>query len=662
MIIQDSSVYLAKQFHVILDKIIDGVIVVNKEGRVENLNVSTTRIFGKTNDEILNKAASDLFTEASGELFNTYVNLYLNFGDTDEEGDIGFETELKAYSASKGNLNLKVGISKVSLDNGQKKMVCIISDITQQKIEEEELKRSKEAAELANKAKSDFLANMSHELRTPMNGIMGLAELMLDTSLSEEQKEYTKIIYSSSDNLLNILNDILDLSKIEAGMMEVEEAPYNLMQVIEDINKLYKPILDEKALGEIKITTEGDISNILMGDLSKVMQVIRNLVNNAIKFTDKGGIQIHTKFKDDIIKVSVIDTGCGIPAERQDKIFEKFVQADTSTTRKFGGTGLGLAICKEYMNLMGGIIGINSVVNYGSEFWFILPLKKAAAGVEAINTKKASKNITKLDVSKKILVVDDHPINRLFAKKLLFKLGFADVDLADDGLQALEMIGKNTYNLVFMDCMMPNLDGYQTTGLIREMEKAKGGHLNIIAMTANAMSGDREKCLRAGMDEYISKPIKSNRLIDVISNFIDIDPSISSDISEEKTVGNVVNISTPVDMEHLRMFTDGDKKEERELVSLFFEQAKLALQSLNESMNSFDNEGWKSAAHKLKGASGNFGANKLSTICFEAEQNHTEDTEEKKVKYKLILEEMGKVSKFMGYKPDWMQGNLYAIS
>ena len=666
MIIGNSNLYLAKQFNLILDKIIDGVLVVGKDGNIENCNESTKRIFGKTDEELINTSAKELLTDASAELFNTYLNLYLNFGDTDEEGDIGFETELKAISGNKGVIDIKMGISKMQLDDGGKKLICIISDITQKKSEEKELQKSKDEAEAANKAKSDFLANMSHELRTPMNGIMGLAELLLDTEINDEQREYAKIIYSSSDNLLNILNDILDLSKIEAGMMEVESVPYNLPTLIEEIKKLYSPITTEKGLGDIKITYEGEVPEVVMGDMSKISQVLRNLVNNSMKFTDKGGIQIHIKCSHDILKIAVLDTGCGIPVEKQEKIFEKFTQEDSSTTRKFGGTGLGLAICKEYMNLMGGVIGVNSQVNYGSEFWFILPLKAADAGVTAINKRKVGNNVTKLDVSKKILVVDDHPVNRLFAKKLLFKLGFADVDMADDGLQALEKISQTKYDLVFMDCMMPNLDGYQTTGIVREMEKSGEKHLTIIAMTANAMNGDKEKCLRAGMDDYISKPIKANKLIEAISKFIDFDVSlettgsINNSGAAENT--NVVALETPVDLAHLAIFTDGNKKEERELTSLFFEQARYTLQSLNDAMNFNQHENWKSAAHKLKGAAANFGANKLSNICFEAEQNFDEDKDLKKGKYKSILDEMTTISKFMDYHPEWISSNIYAVS
>lgn len=477
-------------------------------------------------------------------------------------------------------------------------------------------------------------------------------------------EKYIKIIYNSSDNLLNILNDILDLSKIEAGMMQVEEVPFNLKQEIEDIKKLYQPIADEKALGEISLEFEGSPDDVIIGDMSKISQVLRNLINNAIKFTDKGGLKIVTKIKDDIFKISVYDTGCGIPEDRLNKIFEKFTQADTSTTRKYGGTGLGLAICKEYLNMMGGVVGVNSKLNFGSEFWFILPLKKADKNLAAINERKVSSNLKKLDINKKILVVDDHPVNRLFAKKLLYKLGFADVDMAEDGIQALEKISKNQYNLVFMDCQMPNLDGYQTTSLIREMEKAKDTHLTIIAMTANAMNGDREKCIRSGMDDYISKPIKSTKLLEVVGKFIELDDMVENNNQASAANNNVVEFKSdaPVDLNHLNMFTDGDKKEERELTSLFFEQSRYILQSLNEAMNYNENEMWKSAAHKLKGASANFGANKLSDICFNAEQTFHANLEEKRELYKKIVSEITAVSQFMKYNPEWLSNNLYQLN
>ncbi len=638
-------------YNLVLNKILNGIIILDNKGNISNYNDFAERIFGYSKEDVLGSSANILFTKESASLLETYLNLYLNFGNSEEEGDIGFETELNGLTNVGKIIKVKVGINKIELE-GVRKLVCIIEDVTENRKEQQELLKAKQEAEAANKAKSDFLANMSHELRTPMNGIMGLTELLLDTDLTDEQKEFVKLIYSSSDNLLNILNDILDLSKIEAGMMEVEEVSFDVSKALEDLCKLYTPVAKEKGLGEVKVQFFSDIPNCIKGDYSKFTQIVRNLLSNSIKFTEKGGVEIVAEVKADKLKISVFDTGIGIPIERQERIFDKFTQADNSTTRKYGGTGLGLAIVKEYVNMLGGNIGVNSQVNFGSEFWFEIPLK--IADEKPINSKKINNdNLNNFDKKSKILVVDDHPVNRLFAKKLLHKMGFTDIDMAEDGLQAIEKVNENEYYFVFMDCQMPNLDGYQSTKLIREMEKNKNSHLNIIAMTANAMNGDREKCLKAGMDEYISKPIKSNKLFEVLSKFVDID--IEKKISESS---NIANNNDPVDLAHLSLFTDGDKKEERELTALFFEQAKLSIISLAEAL-AYDNlDEWRAASHKLKGASANFGANILSNYAMEAEKNFSESPIKKREMYSSIISEIEKISKFMDYSIDFSEAKL----
>lgn len=644
----------------ILNKIIDSVFIVDVEGNIKVFNTASERIFGYTSSEIMGTKAYKLFDEESQNLFKSYLELYLNFGDAEEEGDIGFETELKGIKNDGKVFDLNLGMSKIEDENGARAIICIMSDITQKKKEHQNLIEAKEAAEQANIAKSDFLANMSHELRTPMNGIMGLSELILDTNLSEEQSEYAKIIYNSSENLLSILNDILDLSKIEAGMVELDENVVDLSSMIDELKELYNPAVKEKNLGAIKIDIDESLPNLVQADLNKISQIFRNLINNAIKFTEEGGIAIEAKLEEqnNFIKFSVIDTGIGIAPERQKNIFEKFVQADESTTRKYGGTGLGLAICREYVNIMNGEIGVESRSNFGSEFWFTIPLKQADYGVTAINKKIKPLSIeTKINSNHKILIVDDHPINRLFAQKLLSKIGFKSIDMAEDGLQALELINSNDYFLVFMDCQMPNLDGYQATQLVREIEKNTNKHLNIVAMTANAMNGDSEKCLKAGMDDYLSKPIKTQKLMQILSKYI-----IVEDELETPANTNIFeNKNYPVDLEHLAIFTNGDKKEERELTALFFEQVKYSITSLQESIANNDNNNWREAAHKLKGASANFGANSLSKIAFDSEIMYNEN---KKIKRDLLQDmedEMLKIAEFMDYDSGLKELKLYSL-
>ncbi len=640
--ILEKNVKTSVFYNLVMNKIMDGIVIVDSEGNICNFNSYAERIFGYSRDEVLGNRASILFYSSSADLFETYLNLYLNFGSGEEEGDIGFETEIKGKTKEGKVIDVVLGINKVEVD-GIRKLVCIFNDVTERKKAQAELVKAKEEAEAANKAKSDFLANMSHELRTPMNGIMGLSELLLDSELNDEQKEFVKLIYNSSDNLLNILNDILDLSKIEAGMMEIEEVPYDLNKALEELARLYTPVAKEKGLGDIKIKYFTDVPKCLKGDLSKIMQILRNLLSNSIKFTEKGGVEVAVSTVDNKLKISVVDTGIGIPQERIEKIFEKFTQADTSTTRKYGGTGLGLAIVKEYVNMLGGKIGVNSQINFGSEFWIELPLVSGEDELPVNNKTSSKDGIKGMDLKSKILVVDDHPVNRLFAKKLLLKMGFSDIDVAEDGMQAIEKINDNNYFIVFMDCQMPNLDGYQSTKLIRDMEKATGKHVNIIAMTANAMNGDREKCLKSGMDEYISKPIKSNKLVNVLSKFVDIE------ISEENNRQEAANNNDPVDLAHLRLFTDGDTNEERELTALFFEQAKLSIDTLTEALNYDNVDEWKSAAHKLKGAAANFGANKLSVFALDAEKGYGDLPDKKQVYYHQIVSEVNKVAEFMKY-------------
>jgi signal transduction histidine kinase/DNA-binding response OmpR family regulator len=554
-------------------------------------------------------------------------------------------------------------ISTIALNNNV--ILAIYSyDVTMYRISEKQLRITKDAADVANRAKSDFLANISHELRTPMNGIIGLSQLLLEMSQEEEQKELACAVTNSSRNLLILLNDILDLSKIEAGELTLERIPFDIRRTIHQTVDLLKPIASRKSVILDSIVSS-TIPERIMGDPARLQQIINNLVSNAIKFTEEGYVRIDVNSgKNDLsepeMHIYIEDTGIGIPKDKQEIIFQKFTQADVSTTRKYGGTGLGLSICKELVEKMGGTIGVDSIEGKGTTFYVKIPIEVATAKDDEGHHKEENKTAP-INMEAKLLVVDDHPVNLLFMRKVLKKMGFQNADEASGGREAAEMAEKTKYDLIFMDCQMPDIDGFEASKIIRESEE-KIGDIKIIAVTADAMKGAREKCLDSGMNDYISKPVDVEKLHDVLSIWLPANGNNNKKKSSSKNTGSDLDEKTKpsnntcdrksysetypnkdenmnddiMDWDRLDLFTDGDPEEEKMLIDLFVTNAEETLSLIKEQICSDNNDEWEKATHRLKGSAANLGAKYLAEICAQAEKSSDENEETKRIIFRSI--------------------------
>ncbi len=489
---------------------------------------------------------------------------------------------------------------------GRKCTLSINYDITTLKESERRLIEANKLAEESAHLKEAFLANMSHEIRTPMNAIVGFTELLLKKSLDEEQRDYVETIKSSGENLLRIINDVLDISKIESGAMVFEKSPISVKELFHSLHSMMMPKAVEKKL-ELTFEYPPDMPDTIIGDPTRLTQIIINLVGNALKFTEKGSVTVLARVLNIeasryIIEFSIKDTGVGIPEDKLKYIFERFRQAESFTTRHYGGTGLGLSIAKQLVEMQGGEITVKSVEGIGSEFIFSLPFKKADDA-----EKKVDKTITKINLEElsklAILMVEDNLINIKFIQSL-FKDYKIHTDIARNGKEAIEKFVEKNYDMVLMDIEMPEMNGYETTDIIRK--KFKSG-IPIIAMTANAMAGEREKCLKMGMDDYISKPIKADSLFVKMYN------------AAFKKEGQNNKAKKAADLTFLVTSMNGRKDVIRETIDLFIEQIPQDMGLLEHAVTTENYEAIKQCAHKIKSAVSLMGMTELQNMLNEME-------------------------------------------
>ena len=518
-----------RRLKAVLDALPVGVFIVDTDGKIAQINEQAERIWCKSEptSEVVDWRMYEGRWASSGD-FIKYQDWPLFRSLNRGETIIAQAIEIERFDGSRGTILS----SSAPIKDDQGKItgaVSVILDITERKVMEEELQKAKEAAEEAVRAKSEFLANMSHEIRTPLNAVVGLTGLLLSADLTPEQRDYVETVQGSGNSLLSVINDILDFSKIEGGKMELENQPFDLRNCLKVAADLVRAAAVEKRL-TLAFTLDERLPVAFKGDVTRLRQVLANLLSNAVKFTDAGKVEIRvtgrpieTKkpIKEYALHFSIQDTGIGIAKEKVDRLFHSFSQIDSSITRKYGGTGLGLAISRRLVELMGGRIWVESQPGKGSTFHFTILAEEAMALLPTpVDAPAQPKRAASRDGSRqgsrqpRILLAEDNAINQKVAIQMLKRLGYS-ADVAANGREVLQALERQSYDIVLMDVQMPEMDGLEAAGRIRELWPCGP---RIIALTAYALEGDRERCLAAGMDEYISKPIQLEELRRALEN------------------------------------------------------------------------------------------------------------------------------------------------
>ncbi len=630
-------------FRILIENMSEGALTITEEGVILYANKCFAELLKRPLEKVIGSLLIDSVAPGQQQVFQQLL----------QEEDSKRRLAMLDLVDSCGTLiSAQFSLINLQMEGVPGNICVVVTDLTEHNrieavINAERLARVKsEESERANIAKSRFLANISHEIRTPMNIIIGMAKLANESAHSQEQKEYIDMIMESADSLLTLINDILDYSKIEAQGIELAHVPTNLSYLMEKLILSLNLEASQKGL-KFTCSIDDNIPSIVLGDPFRLQQVLLNLVGNAIKFTIKGEVAVNLRLDEkaekeelaskDVAPVRFVirDTGIGVPHDKMDQLFEVFAQCHNLDSYNEGGTGLGLPISKNLVELMGGSIEFESKENHGSIFYFTIPFS-LPEGKNATNkeSKLATSRIQPSDQlfgkdnnsELNILLVEDKPMNRKLAKIYLERKGH-NVSTASNGKEALEMHKSQQFDLILMDIHMPLMDGFKATSHIRAAEAKEGGHIPIIALTAYAMQEDKDKCLHAGMDYYISKPIDTEELYYTLARAM-----------EKKMDKPMPQALSPEDVQEMLQRMEGNRELLEELLEMFFQDYYQNMMILKESLEKKDAPGLAVVAHGLKGELGNLGMKNAYKIAYELEKLAKENNLEEAASLLELLE------------------------